>query len=123
MSRIEVARSDDVKENKALAVKAGDTPLLLTRVGGKACAVSSKCPHLGLPLGKGKIENGTITCPFHGSSFDMCTGENKDWCNAVIGIPVPGWTSRLLSMGKQPRSLPVYETTEEDGKVFVRLPG
>lgn len=123
MSFVEVARSEDVKENKAFAVKAGDTPLLLTRVGGKACAVSSKCPHLGLPLGKGKIENGTITCPFHGSSFDMCTGENKDWCNAVVGVPVPGWTSRLLSMGKKPRALPVFEAKEEGGKVFVRVQG
>ncbi|HET8731374.1 MAG TPA: Rieske 2Fe-2S domain-containing protein [Moraxellaceae bacterium] len=123
MSRVEVARSEDVKENKAVAVKAGDVPLLLTRVGGKACAVSSKCPHLGLPLGKGKIENGSITCPFHGSRFDMCTGDNLDWCAAVVGIPVPGWTSRLLALGKKPQSLPVYETTEENGKVFVRLPG
>lgn len=123
MSLIEVARSEDVKENKVLLVKAGDTPVLVTRVNGKACAVSNKCPHLGLPLAKGKVVDGTITCPFHGSRFDLCTGANQDWCNAVVGVPIPAWTSRLLSMGKKPQALPTFEASEQDGKVFVRLPG
>lgn len=123
MSQIEVARSTDVKENQAFAVKAGATPLLLTRVNGAVHAVSSKCPHLGLSLAKGKVEGGSITCPFHGSRFDVCSGDNLDWCNAVVGVPVPGWTSRLIAMGKKPQPLPVFEASEQDGKVFVRVPG
>ncbi|MES2919487.1 MAG: Rieske 2Fe-2S domain-containing protein [Pseudomonadota bacterium] len=123
MSQFEVARSTDVKENQALAVKAGATPLLLTRVNGAVHAVSSKCPHLGLSLAKGKVEGGSITCPFHGSRFDVCSGDNLDWCNAVVGVPVPGWTSRLIAMGKKPQPLPVFEAREQDGKVFVRVPG
>jgi nitrite reductase/ring-hydroxylating ferredoxin subunit len=123
MKQIEVARAGDVKEHQALGVNAAGTPLLLTRVNGQIRAVSSKCPHLGLSLAKGKLEGGSITCPFHGSRFDICTGDNLDWCNAVVGIPVPGWTSRLLSLGKQPAPLPTFEATEQDGKVFVRVPG
>lgn len=123
MSQFEVARSTDVKENQALAVKAGATPLLLTRVNGAVHAVFSKCPHLGLSLAKGKVEGGSITCPFHGSRFDVCSGDNLDWCNAVVGVPVPGWTSRLIAMGKKPQPLPVFEAREQDGKVFVRVPG
>lgn len=123
MKQIEVARAGDVKENQALGVNAAGTPLLLTRVNGQVKAVSSKCPHLGLSLAKGKLDGGAITCPFHGSRFDVCTGDNLDWCNAVVGIPVPGWTSRLISLGKKPQSLPTYEASEQDGKVFVRVPG
>lgn len=123
MKQIEVARAGDVKENQALGVNAAGTPLLLTRVNGQVRAVSSKCPHLGLSLAKGKLEGGSITCPFHGSRFDVCTGDNLDWCNAVVGIPVPGWTSRLLSLGKKPAPLPTFEASEQDGKVFVRVPG
>lgn len=123
MKQIEVARAGDVKENQALGVNAAGTPLLLTRINGQVKAVSSKCPHLGLSLAKGKLEGGAITCPFHGSRFDVCTGDNLDWCNAVVGIPVPGWTSRLISLGKKPQSLPTYEASEQDGKVFVRVPG
>jgi nitrite reductase/ring-hydroxylating ferredoxin subunit len=123
MKQIEVARAGDVKENQALGVNAAGTPLLLTRVNGQVRAVSSKCPHLGLSLAKGKLEGGSITCPFHGSRFDVCTGDNLDWCNAVVGIPVPGWTSRLIAMGKKPAPLPTFEASERDGKVFVRVPG
>lgn len=123
MKQIEVARAGDVKENQALGVNAAGTPVLLTRVNGQVKAVSSKCPHLGLSLARGKLEGGSITCPFHGSRFDVCTGANLDWCNAVVGIPVPGWTSRLIAMGKKPAALPTFEASEQDGKVFVRVPG
>lgn len=123
MDRISVADSADVQENRLLPATAGGTPLLLTRVGGQVRAIAAKCPHVGLPLGKGKVENGTVTCPWHGSRFDVCSGENLDWCNAVAGLPMPGWTHRLIALGRQPAPLPVYEATEADGKVFVRLPG
>lgn len=123
MELIEVAPSGAVQENKVLAAQAGGRTLLLTRVGGKPHAFSNKCPHLGLSLERGKIEDGAIRCPWHGSSFDVCSGENRDWCNAVVGMPIPKWTSRLIALGKKPSPLPVYETVEEGGKVFVRLPG
>jgi nitrite reductase/ring-hydroxylating ferredoxin subunit len=123
MEMIRIANSADVQEDKLLPASAGGTPLLLTRVAGKAYAVSSKCPHVGMPLGKGRVEGGAITCPWHGSRFDVCTGDNLDWCNAVAGIPMPGWTHRLLALGKKPAPLPVYETREENGNVFVRVPG
>lgn len=123
MEQIRIAPSSEVKENRLLPASAGGTSLLLTRVDGKAYAIGSKCPHVGLPLAKGKVEGGAVTCPWHGSRFDVCTGANLDWCNAVAGIPMPGWTHRLLALGKQPAPLPVYETTEENGNVFVRVPG
>lgn len=123
MEPIKVASATDVRENALLPAKANGTPILLTRVDGKPYAISSKCPHLGLPLTKGKVVDGTVTCPFHGSRFDICSGANLDWCNAVVGIPVPGWTQRLISFGKQPAPLPVFEASEKDGNVFVRLPG
>jgi nitrite reductase/ring-hydroxylating ferredoxin subunit len=33
------------------------------------------CPHQGAPLGRGEIEDGVVTCPAHGSRFDILTGE------------------------------------------------
>ncbi len=33
------------------------------------------CPHQGAPLGRGEIEEGVVTCPAHGSRFDILTGE------------------------------------------------
>ncbi|MDA8102750.1 MAG: Rieske (2Fe-2S) protein [Nitrospiraceae bacterium] len=33
------------------------------------------CPHHGAPLGRGEIEDGVVTCPAHGSRFEILTGE------------------------------------------------
>ena len=33
------------------------------------------CPHKGVSLGRGEVEEGVVTCPAHGSRFDLLTGE------------------------------------------------
>ena len=43
-------------------------------VDGAFCATQAKCPHRQGPLNKGKLEGSTVTCPWHGSQFDVCTG-------------------------------------------------
>jgi nitrite reductase/ring-hydroxylating ferredoxin subunit len=35
---------------------------------------SGLCPHLGGPLLKGRVKNGTLICPWHGYRFDLRTG-------------------------------------------------
>jgi nitrite reductase/ring-hydroxylating ferredoxin subunit len=75
-----------------------------------------------LPLAKGKLENGIITCPFHGSSFDVCSGENQDWCNKVGGASLPAWSQKLVALGKKPAPVSVFAVEEKAGKVLVNLP-
>ncbi len=43
-------------------------------VDGAFCATQSKCTHRGGPLSKGKLDGSTVTCPFHGAQFNVCTG-------------------------------------------------
>jgi len=43
-------------------------------VDGNFCATQSKCPHRQGPLNEGPLEGSTVTCPWHGSQFDVCTG-------------------------------------------------
>lgn len=123
MEMIQVANISDIKEDTLFSVRAGKEKLLLTRVNGKLCAFENRCPHLGLPLEKGNIAQGVITCPWHNSSFDVQTGENMDWCTGVAGKPMPGWTRKLIAMGKKPRPLALREVKEEGGAVFVRAEG
>ena len=44
-------------------------------VGGTLCATQEKCTHRQGPLSKGKLDGSTVTCPLHGSQFNVCTGE------------------------------------------------
>ena len=44
-------------------------------VGGSLCATQDKCTHRQGPLSKGKLDGSTVTCPLHGSQFNVCTGE------------------------------------------------
>jgi nitrite reductase/ring-hydroxylating ferredoxin subunit len=43
-------------------------------VAGRVCATQAKCTHRGGPLGEGALDGSTVTCPWHGSQFDVCTG-------------------------------------------------
>jgi len=122
MKRVDVADSSRVTEGAILAVRAEGLAVLLTRVGGQAYAVENKCSHLGWSMARGSIEGSALQCPWHGSKFDVCTGENLDWVNGFAGVPMPGWTHRLIALGKQPAGIRTFETAEESGRIFVTLP-
>jgi len=98
-----------------------DTKLLLSRIDGDVKAVIDKCTHLGMPMRKGKFDDGVITCPFHGSRFDIATGENLDWVSGVMGMKAPKWACKLIEMGKQPAPLTTLIVEERDGEVYVQL--
>ena len=42
--------------------------------GGSLYAFDDACTHMGCSLGKGKLEGTTVTCPCHGSQFDVTSG-------------------------------------------------
>jgi nitrite reductase/ring-hydroxylating ferredoxin subunit len=121
MAYSDVAGSGDISENAAFAARIDGTRLLLTRVGGEVRAIENKCPHLGLSMARGKVEGATITCPWHGSSFDFCTGKNLDWIRSVAGMSVPQWTRGLIAFGKQAAPVRTFATREENGRVLVEV--
>jgi nitrite reductase/ring-hydroxylating ferredoxin subunit len=47
----------------------------LFNVAGTIYALDGICPHQGGPLADGAIEGTTVTCPWHGWQFDVCTGK------------------------------------------------
>jgi nitrite reductase/ring-hydroxylating ferredoxin subunit len=116
-----VADFDTMPDGKAHCVKTCGVSLVLIRQGDSVRALENKCPHIGLPIGKGKIENGEIVCPFHGSRFSIETGENTDWVSAVAGMKIPVWTRGLLAFGKKPQPVRTFAAHVEDGGVFVEL--
>jgi nitrite reductase/ring-hydroxylating ferredoxin subunit len=43
-------------------------------IDGVAREFAANCPHLGGPLDEAPIEDGSVTCPWHGYRFDVRTG-------------------------------------------------
>jgi len=116
-----LGKVSDFPDEGAQVVVAEGISMVVARVGQEFCAVLNKCPHLGLPLTANKVEGRTITCPFHGSQFDMCSGENLDWVRGVGGVKLPEWSRRIIAMGKQPSPVKTYPVTVEGDQVFVEL--
>lgn len=122
MSKIPVAAAHDLGEGQTRACKAAGQALLLARVEGRVYAVENRCPHLGMPLARGPLDGKVIKCPWHGSRFDVCTGQNLGWVDSIVGVPMPRWSHALLSAGRKPRELRTFAVSEGDGQICVELP-
>jgi nitrite reductase/ring-hydroxylating ferredoxin subunit len=48
--------------------------IAVARVGDNLYAFSDTCTHRQCPLSKGHLEDKVVTCPCHGSQFDVTTG-------------------------------------------------
>ena len=118
---IRAAASAEIKAGEMFSTSIDGTKLLLSRVDSEVKGVIDKCTHLGMPMRKGKFAGTVVTCPFHGSRFDIATGENLDWVTGVMGAPMPKWACKMISLGKKPAPLTTLVVTERDGEVFVEL--
>lgn len=81
-------------------VEIDGVPVLLTRAEGRIVAISGRCTHRGGPLHEGERVDGCVRCPWHGSQFELTTGE--------------------VRQGPATRPQPVYEVRERGGRVELR---
>src|SRR4029077_675637 len=63
-------RIDPLSAGSGLLV--GDAAVF--NVAGGFCATQAKCTHRGGPLNEGKLDGSTVTCPWHGTQYNVCTG-------------------------------------------------
>ena len=81
-----VAEKKDLKPGECKVVAAGGRSVALLNVGGTFCALDNICPHQGGPLGEGLLEGETLTCPWHGWTFDVRTGACTFNPRAVVPV-------------------------------------
>ncbi|MDQ4115499.1 MAG: Rieske 2Fe-2S domain-containing protein [Actinomycetota bacterium] len=83
--------------------------IVLIRDGGTAYALNDRCPHRGVPLSEGNQQfPGTISCPYHGWTFDLATGD-------LAAVITDGPDSPICGKVTQP----TYEVAERLGMVWV----
>ncbi len=117
---VAVCGLDEVPVGEVRQFKVGGREIALARVAeGECYAVGGRCTHLRGPLGKGTLGGETLTCPWHGSQFDVTSGKLVRWVQEPALI-------RLLA-GLVPafmrRGVPSYEVRVEDGQVLVKAEG
>jgi len=68
-----------LKSKKPTAVKLCGEKIMLQRdADGKPRALKDRCPHRGVRLSQGKQWwPGTVSCPYHGWTFDLVSGDLK----------------------------------------------
>ena len=69
-----VLAENELPEQQPRRVEVNGARVMLVRDQGKIHAIGEVCSHLGGPLAEGKLEDCTITCPWHGSRFDIADG-------------------------------------------------
>ncbi|MFN2465195.1 MAG: Rieske 2Fe-2S domain-containing protein [Candidatus Dormibacteria bacterium] len=70
----DVAAEADIGEGKPVRVTANDVPVMLMRDGGQLLALAARCTHAGGPLDEGEVNDGVVTCPWHGSRLRLADG-------------------------------------------------
>jgi nitrite reductase/ring-hydroxylating ferredoxin subunit len=76
-----------------------DEPLAVYHVGSRFHACADRCPHAGATLSEGELERGVVTCPRHGSQFDVTTGQRV--------------------RGPADTDLATYPTVEDGGQLYL----
>ena len=71
---ITAARESDLEPGQGKLVMVRNKPMALFNVDGAFYAINYICPHMGGPLGEGKLEGHVVSCPWHGWTFDVRTG-------------------------------------------------
>lgn len=70
-----VWREADVAEGELTRVGPPGGRILLAKVNGTIYATAEVCSHMGGPLSGGRVVDGCVQCPWHGSVFSLRTGK------------------------------------------------
>jgi nitrite reductase/ring-hydroxylating ferredoxin subunit len=72
---LDVAGADELKVGQMKLLHVNGRRIVLARTESGHVAFDDHCTHRGGSLADGTLACGTVTCPWHGSQFDVRTGE------------------------------------------------
>lgn len=74
MNRTSLGSSSEIADGEVKQFVADGRKIAVANIAGVFYAFSDVCTHKACPLSKGSLEGSTVTCPCHGSQFDVATG-------------------------------------------------
>ena len=84
---VKVGTTGDFAPGQGKMVEVGGKKIALFNVEGNYYAIDDTCTHRGGPLSEGELSGTEVTCPWHGATFDVTTGN-------VLGPPAAKGVSR-----------------------------
>jgi nitrite reductase/ring-hydroxylating ferredoxin subunit len=72
--QIEVPPAEQPVPGQRKLIRAKGKEIALFNIDGAFYAIDNRCPHSTGPLVKGRLFGTTLTCPWHGSQFEVTTG-------------------------------------------------
>jgi nitrite reductase/ring-hydroxylating ferredoxin subunit/uncharacterized membrane protein len=72
---VTVAHADELKDNQIKLVHVNGHRIALAKTEEGYVAFDDHCTHRGGPLADGMTARGVVQCPWHGSQFDVRTGQ------------------------------------------------
>jgi 3-phenylpropionate/trans-cinnamate dioxygenase ferredoxin subunit len=119
---VEVMKTSDITDGMMKRFVVEEQDIVVARVDGKYYAAQGRCPHMRGYLSRGKLNGTVVTCPIHGSRFDLKNGKVVRW---VTGKGFMSLMGRLMSaMGaaaKSEKPLAVYEVKIDGERVMVKV--
>lgn len=97
----DIAAVTDLKADEMVKADLDGRPIVLLKHDDGIHAFDGTCPHFGCGLWEGTLDGHTVTCPCHGSQFDVTDGS--------------------LIHGPATSSVPSYDVRSSAGRVEVRL--
>ena len=89
-------------------IKLEEKEILIANVDGNYYAIGNRCTHAGGDLSRGTLEGNIVTCPKHGSKFDVTTGK-------VVSGP------KILFLRPKIKDEPSYEVKVEGKDVLLKI--
>lgn len=72
---IDAADINDIPEGGVSQHLIGSRSVLLSKRASSVSCFDNQCAHLGMPLEMGNVQDGVITCSYHGFQYLLATGE------------------------------------------------
>lgn len=70
---------------------------------------------MGARLSEGVLDGTVVTCPMHGSRFDLADGKVVEWAK------LPPIVSKISKLIRKPRGLRTYAVRVENNRIFVEI--
>jgi nitrite reductase/ring-hydroxylating ferredoxin subunit len=74
MAFVKVALMKDLEPGRMIGVEAGGKEIVVVNLEDRVYAIGNRCTHMSCTLSDGTLKGGNVTCPCHGSTFDVTSG-------------------------------------------------